>query len=178
MLELPPSHQALFADVTSSSHGTPEALVLFSHGSLLCGAGRTLERHAQRLRKEGHYAHVRVGYLNYSSPLFAEVVDELQQQGIRSIIVVPYFLVSGHFVSRELHGAVAEAAARFPRLEIRLAEPMLDAPELADAILQSASVARPLTEATSVSTIPPGECQRHPRCPLYGTAACPAGLAP
>jgi hypothetical protein len=54
--------------VNSACH----ALILFSNGSLLCGAGEALEAHAARLRERGDYDLVAVGYLNYSEPLFAE----------------------------------------------------------------------------------------------------------
>ena len=52
-----------------------DALILFSHGSLLCGAGEALEAHAARLRARGRWPVVEVGYMNYSEPTFAQAIE-------------------------------------------------------------------------------------------------------
>ena len=66
------------------------ALILFSHGSLLCGAGEALDAHAEGLRKTGKWQVVTVGYLNYSEPTFLEAVRHCHEQGARSITAVPF----------------------------------------------------------------------------------------
>lgn len=76
-----------------------EALILFSHGSLLCGAGEALDAHADRLRQTGEWDRVGVGYMNYSEPTFAETVAECVLRGATRIIVLPFFLVPGFFVT-------------------------------------------------------------------------------
>ena len=76
-----------------------KALLLFSHGSVLCGSERTLEDLAARLRARGAAPIVEMGFLNYSKPLFATAFERCVQQGATEITVVPYFLVAGKFVS-------------------------------------------------------------------------------
>src|SRR5207253_2121682 len=39
-----------------------DALILFSHGSVLCGAGQALDEHAARLRERGDFGIVEIGY--------------------------------------------------------------------------------------------------------------------
>src|SRR5688500_8123229 len=150
-----------------------DALILFSHGSLLCGSGEALNAHAERLRARGDYPLVEVGYLNYSAPRFLETVEKVVAAGATRVIVVPYFLVAGKFVAADLPRCLDEARARFPEVEFRVADALRHAPGLADALLDAARGARtaehwrdPLTRAASA-------CEARLECPLYGTPACP-----
>ena len=149
------------------------ALILFSHGSLLCGAGEALEAHAARLRAQGGFDLVAIGYLNYSLPRFAEAVADAAAAGATEIVVVPYFLIPGFFITKSLPEAVASAKAQFPDLTFTVAPPLGDDTRLVDALLDAAQTARgrehwrdPLTRAALA-------CRPDPGCPLYGTPACP-----
>ncbi|CCW35126.1 sirohydrochlorin chelatase [Chthonomonas calidirosea] len=152
----------------------PDAILLFAHGSLLCGAGEALQAHAERLRTKGLAAKVEVGYLNYSEPLFGEVVARLAQEGVRRILVLPYFLVPGKFVKTDIPKALEEVKARYPEMEFVVAEPIGYDENLADALIASAFAAvgpeawrEDLERAARF-------CRASPDCPLYGTAKCPA----
>jgi sirohydrochlorin cobaltochelatase len=149
------------------------ALILFSHGSLLCGAGEALEAHAQRLRQSGQWPIVAIGYLNYSDPPFLETVERVVEDGATSILVLPYFLVPGFFVTKSLPEVIAQAQAVHPDVRFTIAEPLGTDEILGDAVLQSALGAQssdrwrdPLLRAAS-------SCRPSPECPLYGTPACP-----
>src|SRR5207237_10459289 len=74
---------------------TFDGLILFSHGSVLCGAAETLREHAQRLADSGRWRRVEVGFLNYSEPRFAEAVRACARAAVRRIVVAPYFLIPG-----------------------------------------------------------------------------------
>ena len=148
-------------------------LVLFSHGSLLCGAGEALEAHAARLRATGRYIRVEIGYLNYSDPPFAETVARLAQDGVTCILVAPYFLIPGYFVSKSLPELLEAVKQKHPEMTFTVAEALGTDDILADALLASALSARsreqwrdPLKRATL-------SCRPSPECPLYGTRACP-----
>lgn len=149
------------------------ALILFSHGSLLCGSGEALEAHAARLCARGEFDLVSIGYLNYSEPRFSEAVAAAAAEGVSHIVVVPYFLVPGYFITKSLPEAVELAQARFPMLSFTVAPPLGDDSNLVDALLDAARNARsrehwrdPLKRAALA-------CRPDPACPLYGTPACP-----
>lgn len=155
-----------------------DALILFSHGSLLCGAGEALEAHAARLRARGGFGQVEIGYLNYSPPRFAEAVARVAAAGARRVVVVPYFLVAGYFITQELPRCLAAARAAHPDLEFVVADAMRHDAALADALLDAARGARgaeawrePLARAAA-------SCRANPECPLYATPACPRMPAP
>src|SRR5947207_309179 len=101
-----------------------DAVILFSHGSVLCGSGVALDAHAERLQRRGVAPIVAVGYLNYSEPPFSKAVEQCVIKGATRIIVVPYFLVPGYFVNTALPKAVATAQSMFPALEFILSAPI------------------------------------------------------
>jgi sirohydrochlorin ferrochelatase len=152
------------------------ALILFSHGSLLCGSGGALEQHARRFRKSKTWDIVEIGYLNYSLPTFADAVERCYSAGARAIAISPYFLVSGYFVTHSLPKCINAAKKDYPDLNFVTAEAIGFDPTLADIILENAlnplepdQWRRDLTEASL-------KCRVNPECPLYGTASC--ALAP
>src|SRR5262249_53245241 len=144
-------------------------LILFSHGSLLCGAGATLREHAERLRAGGVYRVVEVGFMNYSEPTFAEAVARCAAAAAARVVVVPYFLVPGKFVSVDLPQHIAAARAVWPDLEFVIADPIGYDPVLANAILTLAAGARPAAAWGEDLRRAADHCEADPRCPLYGT---------
>jgi sirohydrochlorin ferrochelatase len=155
-----------------------DAVILFSHGSLLCGAGEALEAHARRLRESGDFAVVEPGYMNYSDPSFLEAVARCSAAGATRIIVAPYFLVPGYFVGHVMPDHLKAARAAFPDLTFVTGEAIGAHAALADAVIECAT-----------DTLGPGEwradlaaaarsCRAHPDCPLHGTPSCPRAPEP
>ena len=151
------------------------ALVLFSHGSLLCGSGEALEAHASRLQKPGGWDRVEIGYLNYSEPLLAQTVEELVAEGVSEVHILPYFLAPGYFVQHALPNALKPLRERFPTLRFTVAPAIGYDTRLADALLAAASEAKespawrePLERASA-------SCRNRSDCPLYNTPSCPHG---
>ena len=150
-----------------------DALILFSHGSLLCGAGEAVDAHAARLRERGDFGFVEVGFLNYSEPTFAETAARAVAAGATRIVVLPYFLIPGYFVSKSLPEALAPVQAQFPDVNFEVAAALGFDTGIADALLESAQAAKtaehwrePLRRATL-------SCRPSPDCPLYHTRVCP-----
>ncbi len=155
-----------------------DALILFSHGSLLCGAGEALEAHANRLRARGDYALVEIGYLNYSEPSFAEAVDRAVARGATRAVVAPYFLIPGYFVSTSLPKEIEKARQSHPKLAFTVGAALGHDDALADALLEAAQTARPASEWRDPLIRAAASCRPSPGCPLYGTPACPKVPAP
>jgi len=150
-----------------------DAVILFSHGSLLCGAGEALDAHAERIRQLGKWPLVTVGYMNYSEPSFLDAVKKCYDNGVNSIIVVPFFLIPGYFVRKSLPELIAEAQTAHPELSFKIARALGFDVRLADAILESA--ANPLGPEDwrgDLASAARG-CRANPECPLYGTPNCP-----
>lgn len=155
-----------------------DALILFSHGSLLCGSGEALDAHAARLRAGGRWPVVEVGYMNYSDPTFAQSVARCRTEGATRIIVVPFFLVPGFFVTNSLPDHLAKAREEFPDLEFVVSEAIGYDERLADTLIEAAREAvGPADWRDDLSAAARG-CRARSDCPLYATPNCPRVPAP
>jgi sirohydrochlorin cobaltochelatase len=152
-----------------------DAILLLSHGSLLCGAGETLQAVAERLRARGDAPIVEVGYLNYSHPTFETAFGECVERGATCIVVVPYFLVAGKFVQVDVPRRIAAACSIYPGIEVTVAGALGFHPLLAEAVIASATNARLAADWHETGEQIARVCRADPACPRYGTGACPAG---
>jgi sirohydrochlorin ferrochelatase len=154
-----------------------DAILLFSHGSVLCGAGETLSQLARRMRERGDAPIVEPGYLNYSQPPFATAFARCVEQGATRVTIVPYFLVAGKFVKVDLPREIEAIRQQYPEIEVHVAEAMRFHTSLADAILACADRALPPAAWRDILNTAPHFCQTNPSCPLYGTDECRVGRA-
>ncbi len=151
-----------------------DAIILFSHGSVLCGAGQNLAELAARMQARGDAAIVEVGYLNYSEPRFGETVRTCVARGATEITVVPYFLVAGKFVKEDMPRCIADAERAYPSVKFRVAEAVRFHPVLADALLACAERAQAPADWRDTKAQAAAFCRASKRCPLYGSNDCPA----
>lgn len=149
-----------------------DAIILFSHGSLLCGAGETLTALADRMRARGDAAIVEVGYLNYSEPTFESAFERCIAAGATRIVIAPYFLVAGKFVRADLPRKIAAARRQYPEIDVRVAEAMRFHPLLADALLACSDRAAPVDQWRGRLQVVKEFCRAQASCPIYGSALC------
>jgi sirohydrochlorin cobaltochelatase len=114
------------------------AVMLVGHGSLRAGAGAAMIRLARAAQQHGLAPIVTAGFLNYSRPAFAEALDRVVAAGAAEVVVQPYFLVPGTFVSKKVPMLIEAGAAAHPTTALRLARPFGDHPALARLVLQRA----------------------------------------
>lgn len=150
-----------------------DAIILFSHGSLLCGSGEALKAHVERMKKKYFTGIVEAGYLNYTKPYFAETVQKVVGMGAARIFVIPYFLVPGKFVNKDLPQAVAHIQSFFPQIEFIVAEPIGYDILLVDALLENAASAVEQDQWRFDLQKANQFCLANPECPLYGSPSCP-----
>ena len=148
-------------------------IILFSHGSLLCGSGQALNAHAARLRERRLTPIVEIGYLNYCDPPFAETVERCVGNGATRIVVTPYFLVPGYFVKVALPRCVEAARLAFPDIAFVVAEPIGFDDRLADALIASALCGEGSEHWRDDLEVAAQYCRPDSRCPLFGTPQCP-----
>lgn len=155
-----------------------DGLILFSHGSLLCGAGETLKQHAREIEARGGFSVVEVGFLNYSEPTLAAAVERCVEAGVERVVVVPYFLVPGYFVNTVLPRHVRQAGERHPGLRFVIAEPLGYDSLLADSLLDLADHARTADRWREDLERAGAFCEADPGCQLYATPRCPRVPSP
>ncbi len=150
-----------------------DAIILFSHGSLLCGSGQALELHAARLRARALAPIVEIGYLNYCEPLFSDAVARCVSAGATRIVVTPYFLAPGYFVKVDLPKCIESARQAFPKVAFIVAEPSGFDERLAEALIASAQCAEDSAFWRGDLETAAQFCRPSPQCPLYGASGCP-----
>jgi sirohydrochlorin ferrochelatase len=119
------------------------AILLVDHGSRHAEANAQLERLAERLRERAPDRLVRVAHLELAPPGIGEGIDACAAAGAEEVVVHPFFLAPGRHTTRDIPRLVAEAAARHPRLRVRVSEPLGDHPALVDVILERVEAAKP-----------------------------------
>ncbi len=149
------------------------ALILISHGSLLCGAAETLRAHARTLSATGEWSAVEVAFLNYSEPRFDASAARCAAKGAERVVVVPYFLVPGKFVRVDVAACVERAARDHPGVRFILAEPLGFDSALAEAVGELAEAARPPQRWRDDLWRAPDFCEHRPECPMAVTLRCP-----
>jgi sirohydrochlorin ferrochelatase len=154
-----------------------DAIVLFSHGSVLCGAGQNLFELAARLRERGAAPIIEVGFLNYSEPDFDVAVARCVALGADRITIAPYFLVAGKFVMVDLPRRIEAARRTHPGVQFVVAEAMRFHPRMADALLSVAEHSLEPAAWRDTAAQAAQFCRDIPQCPRYGTDACPATRA-
>lgn len=149
-----------------------QAIVLFSHGSVLCGAERNLLELATLMRKRGDAPIVEAAFLNYLQPDLNATIARCVALGATDLVIAPYFLIAGKFVTEDLPAAVSRASAAHPDLSITTAQVIGFHPSMADAVIAAIDTARP-SSAWNERIVEAGAgCRENPRCPLYGSEVC------
>lgn len=113
-------------------------LIVFAHGSRVESANEGVRAVARELARLGSFRFVEPAFLELGEPDLAGAVARLANQGIRQMVVLPYFLTLGLHLERDLPRLVAEAGARFPDLEIRVTPPLEGHPALVQSLLDRA----------------------------------------
>ena len=85
-------------------------MVLVGHGSKAPGFDSAMRKVASSLRRGGRYRDVRCAFLEVSRPSIPEAVRLCVRRGPRQVRVLPYFVLTGKHVTRDIPRIVAETA--------------------------------------------------------------------
>src|SRR5512143_2678839 len=112
----------------------PSATILFAHGARNPEWRKPLEaiRDAMIAAESGR--RVEVSYLEFLTPPLPDAIDTLAGEGFRELVIVPIFMAQSGHTKRDLPALLAAAWARHPQLDIKLAIPIGEAPEVVRAI--------------------------------------------
>lgn len=111
-----------------------KGIILFGHGSRTAEYVQPFERIRAAMAARRPEAVVELGFLELTRPTLDESIDSLAGRGVTGIVVVPVFIGAGRHVLKDLPQLAANAMDRHPDLEITLAAPVGEAPEVVDAM--------------------------------------------
>jgi sirohydrochlorin ferrochelatase len=149
-------------------------LILLSHGSVLCGAEQNLLQVAERLQRRLGGT-VEAAFLNHSEPRFLDAFARSVASGADEIVILPFFLIAGKFVTDDLPRLIAEAVGQHPQVNVRVASPIGFHEALAEAVLHCAARATPPSKWRDATAQTRSFCRDSKLCPLHRTSQCPAG---
>ncbi|MCL4402604.1 MAG: CbiX/SirB N-terminal domain-containing protein [Acidobacteria bacterium] len=108
--------------------------ILFAHGSPVESANEAVRAVARRVGAE-------VAFLEPYHPTLGETIANVAGAGVNRMVVIPYFLMLGLHLERDLPRIVAAAARVHPDVEIRVTPPLDGHPALALVVLDRAAEA-------------------------------------
>ncbi|MFB3826380.1 MAG: sirohydrochlorin chelatase [Bryobacteraceae bacterium] len=114
------------------------ALAVFAHGSRVAGAGDAVHALAAQVAGAAGIALSTAAFLDPHHPTLPEAVAKLVARGATHIVVVPYLVMPGLHLKRDLPHLAARLESAHPGLEIRITPPLEGHPGLAAIVLDLA----------------------------------------
>ena len=109
--------------------------VVFGHGSRVESANQAVRDVAASLARVGSLPYVEAAFLELGEPDLASAVARLVGQGIRKVVVLPYFLTLGTHLERDLPRLIEVISIKYNDLDISSAPPLDGHPGLVQILL-------------------------------------------
>jgi sirohydrochlorin ferrochelatase len=118
------------------------AILLVDHGSRRAEANALLEAIAEAVRARAGDVRVRTAHLEIAHPSIGDAIDACAAEGVRDLVLVPWFLGPGRHTQQDIPRQASVAAERHPDLRVRIAEPLGLHDKLVEVVLDRAAEAR------------------------------------
>lgn len=106
-----------------TTRAAESAVLLVAHGSRVPESNAEIERLAGRLASHlDSRRPVSHAFLELAAPSIPDAIDNLARDGVRHIVLVPYFLSAGRHVTEDIPALVAAARERLPGLQVEMTE--------------------------------------------------------
>ena len=117
-------------------------IIVFAHGSRIESANQAVRAVAAGLARAGEFPHVEAAFLELGAPDLEGAAAKLATEGVKRIIVVPYFLTLGLHMERDLPVLIEKISSIHNGLEIAVTPPLDGHPALIQVLLDRARSAR------------------------------------
>jgi len=107
-----------------------QGIVLFGHGSRNAEWALPFEAIREEVRRQQPDTPVELAFLELMQPDLKGAVKALKDQGVGRVSVIPIFISTGSHVREDLPKLIEDALEVHPGLEIRVAAPLGEAPEM------------------------------------------------
>jgi sirohydrochlorin ferrochelatase len=114
----------------------PDAVLLIAHGSRRAEANADVLALADRIAAAGETPIVEAAFLELAEPDIPAAGDACVARGAGRVLMVPYFLVEGVHIRRDLVAARDDLAARHPHVRFVLGPPLGPHPLLDRLVLE------------------------------------------
>lgn len=107
-------------------------VIVVDHGSRLEAANALLHRVCRMYAERTGMPIVEPAHMELAEPTVGQAFGRCVERGAKEIVVLPYFLSPGRHSMKDIPRFAAEAAAAFPGVAYRIAEPLGLDPCMAD----------------------------------------------
>ena len=99
-----------------------KALIIVAHGSRKASSNEEVKALSEKTRvlKMKEYTFVITSFLEFAEPSLKESILTCINKGIDEIVVLPYFLASGHHVTRDIPEVIESIKVSYPHVNITL----------------------------------------------------------
>jgi sirohydrochlorin cobaltochelatase len=109
-------------------------IILFAHGARDPQWAEPFHRIRQLVQQALPEVQTELAYLELMEPHLPEVVDDMEQQGIRHVTLVPLFMAQGGHLKQDLPVLINDLQMRHPHLSIVPTPAIGESPDLLKAI--------------------------------------------
>jgi len=112
-----------------------EGVILLAHGSQSPRAEEGLQEIASQVKERLGGSQVILAFLQFNRPNLPEAIASAVAEGMKKIVVVPFFLAPGVHVRKDIPGELDHARAKYPGVEILFSRPLLPDARIAEILL-------------------------------------------
>ena len=113
-------------------------LIVFAHGSRVVAANEAVKAVASEAALQAGITAYRTAFLELAVPTLSEAVGDLAREGIRDIVVTPYFLTMGRHLVEDLPRLLEAARSQHPDVHLKASLPLDGHPDLAGILAERA----------------------------------------
>ena len=110
-------------------------IILFAHGSRVEEANRGVHELARQIESAGPYPYARAAFLDLAQPDLSAAVLMAMESGLRRVVVIPYFLVMGVHLRRDLPMLVGTAKGKYPDFKVEVGQSLEGHPLMPSIVL-------------------------------------------
>ncbi len=124
-------------------------LIVFAHGSRVSAANEAVRQVAREASSQAGISRYCTAFLELAEPSLLDAVEALAADGVKQMLVTPYFLTMGRHLTEDLPRILGEIKAKHPDLQLVASPPLDGHPQLAGILAERARVL--IAEATQES---------------------------
>ncbi|MEG6523266.1 sirohydrochlorin chelatase [Desulfotomaculum sp. 1211_IL3151] len=98
-----------------------KGVIILGHGSRYQEANREVFQITEQVKTVETDAKVETGFLQFAEPTLPQIVEEMNQQGVKVIIVVPLLLTWGSHIQQDLPILLQAQKRLYPHITFQLA---------------------------------------------------------
>ncbi|MEQ8174714.1 MAG: CbiX/SirB N-terminal domain-containing protein [Syntrophomonadaceae bacterium] len=113
----------------------PIGVVIITHGSKRKEANDEMRSLVNMIRERDLANLYQTAFLQFEQPALGAAVDQLLSTGVQTIVVMPYFLVTGNHLSIDIMGLIKDEQEKHPDIKFMVARHLGMHPGLVDIVL-------------------------------------------